>query len=106
MGDVKHTPGPWRVHVEPGSGPSWSSDSVFVCGAGSWPEEQISRVNVQDGLGEREANARLIAASPDLLEALESIFALGSDGEHSGDRHARCRDIARAAIAKATGSDQ
>lgn len=47
-----------------------------------------------------------LSSHADLLEALNNIFALGSDGEHSGDRHARCRDIARAAIAKATGSDQ
>ena len=32
------------------------------------------------------------------VEALEQIVDLGSDGEHSGDRHARCRDIARAAL--------
>jgi hypothetical protein len=30
--------------------------------------------------------------------ALERIFDLGSDGEHSGDRHARCREIARATL--------
>jgi hypothetical protein len=30
--------------------------------------------------------------------ALERIFDLGSDGEHSGDRHARCRAIARATL--------
>jgi len=33
-----------------------------------------------------------------LREALESIERLGSDGEHSGDRHARCRQIARTAL--------
>jgi hypothetical protein len=31
-------------------------------------------------------------------EALMAIRDLGSDGEHSGDRHARCRDIARKAL--------
>jgi hypothetical protein len=67
------TPGPWRVHVEPASGYAVSSDSVFVCGSGEWPESQIARANVQDGFGEREANARLIAAAPDLAEALRYI---------------------------------
>jgi hypothetical protein len=37
-----------------------------------------------------------------LREALEAIEALGSDGEHSGDRHARCRDTARATLAQET----
>lgn len=69
------TPGPWRVHVEPGSGVSWSSNSVFVCGPGSWPEEQVARVNVQDGLEEREANARLIAAAPDMAETGAAYWA-------------------------------
>lgn len=35
--------------------------------------------------------------------ALERIVDLGSDGEHSGDRHARCRGFARQALAPATG---
>lgn len=32
------------------------------------------------------------------LEALRAIEALGSDGEHSGERHAICRAIARYAV--------
>lgn len=36
-----------------------------------------------------------------LREALERIECLGSDGEHSGDRHARCRTIARQALGDA-----
>ena len=47
--------------------------------------------------------ARLAPASDELLKALEEIRGLGSDGEHSGDRHARCRQIARAAIAQHKG---
>jgi hypothetical protein len=50
-------------------------------------------------LAERDAQAAEIAR---LREALEAIEALGSDGEHSGDRHARCRDTARAALAQET----
>ena len=59
------------------------------------------------------ANARLIAAAPDLLEALESVWLWmenQADGQSKGG-HATFdlmmlreqRDIARAAIAKATG---
>ena len=43
------------------------------------------------------AEARAQIAAKDA--ALREIEQLGSDGEHSGDRHARCRDIARAALA-------
>ena len=56
-----------------------------------------------------EPNGRLIVAAVNALphliaelttarEALTQIERLGSDGEHSGDRHARCRDIARTAL--------
>jgi cation transporter-like permease len=50
-----------------------------------------------------EANARLIAAAPELLEALENLLAVhecrGGTKYHAGD-------IARAAIAKAKGGTQ
>jgi hypothetical protein len=40
----------------------------------------------------------LLLAYQERGRALERIFDLGSDGEHSGDRHARCREIARATL--------
>lgn len=43
----------------------------------------------------------LVKSKADLLKALQEIKDLGSDGEHSGDRHARCRGIAHAAIIRA-----
>ena len=46
------------------------------------------------------ANARLIAAAPELLEALENLLAV-HEGEGGTKYHAG--DIARAAIAKAKG---
>ena len=52
-----------------------------------------------------EANARLIASAPDLLEALQDILKVRVDGEDNIWAGAnRCKDIARAAIAKATGA--
>lgn len=56
---------------------------------------------------ERHANARLIAAAPDLLAALSAIASLNLVdhlGPHDMAMHAV--DIARAAIAKATGADK
>ncbi len=48
-----------------------------------------------------EANARLIAAAPDLLQATLALYALlATDARYEGSE---CMDIARAAIAKATG---
>ncbi len=64
---------------------------------------------------ERQANARLIAAAPDLLAALEAIEArisgtydnpaLMAFGPLSIDTEADCSAIARAAIAKARGQE-
>lgn len=93
-----HTKGPWMVH-DTIDGPILNTDVrdmklkwVARCGP------LFGRPHV----AESEANARLIASAPELMEALQSIADLGSDGEHSGDRHARCRDIARKAIARVT----
>lgn len=69
--DVVHTPGPWRV------------DETVALGAyGVWTDgecmRQVCRVynGVDDSLPrqERDANARLIAAAPELLEALQVLW--------------------------------
>ena len=63
---AKHTPGPWRIdskddsHVVAGHGPATMSVAVA----------SFSGVSPDD---EDKANARLIAAAPDLLEALEEL---------------------------------
>ena len=49
---------------------------------------------------EQEANARLIAAAPDLLTALEEILDL-FEWDESGGAHEAAYDSARRAIAKA-----
>ena len=56
-----------------------------------------------------EAKARLIAAAPGLLDALEKIielnrqWALDQYGDATKAEHMECVRVARAAIAKATG---
>lgn len=92
----KHTLGPWVVTRV---SKSTILKDIYVS-AGS---ERIARVVVPataSSIDEYEANARLIAAAPDLLEALEKISKMDV-----GNPYARgCAEIARAAIAKATGS--
>jgi hypothetical protein len=57
--------------------------------------------------GERVANARLVAAAPDLLAALREVVAVASAPTETAerDRHDlnECFYLARAAIAKAEG---
>jgi hypothetical protein len=99
----QHTPGPWVVKP-PGSVVGHeASCAVKEPSASDW----VATVQVSN-VPEWEANARLIAAAPDLLAALDGIVVLAEFGWlhcHPGVRDenlARVR-AARAAIAKATG---
>jgi len=95
-----HTPGPWHVEDAPDSG------LIFIR---SHPAE-VSLANIRKGQDRpNEANARLIAAAPELLEALQSIlFQAGCReardlGNLNYDRLHAVEAQARAAIARATG---
>lgn len=86
----KHTPGPWNVEDE-------TPFSLWVsCPDGKNPLHQ-NRLN-----RDRLANARLMAASPDLLEALRIALEVMSsvDGENNCSRGINAAEYA---IAKATG---
>jgi hypothetical protein len=99
-----HTPGPWHVERDGDETMVWSGRTeqqaqwaiADVCGTAS------GIVGLR--LGEGIANARLIAAAPDLLAALKAIAAIqynrldAEQGELS--QHV---EIAKAAIAKAEG---
>ena len=85
----KHTPGPWAIYVNAPSDVvirKMSKDGYELCA--------IARVS------SGYANAHLIAAAPELLEALQKIAGNTYDEWTNGAEAAR---IARAAIAKATG---
>lgn len=84
-----HTPGPWRLNrqrVEYGP---------YVAGDG-WCVAIVLRDPV-----EQEANARLIAAAPELLVALEQLVE-AHDGAWWLILNPYDWEVARAAIAKAT----
>ena len=91
---AKHTPGPWQVN---------SRDDHQVCDCdgerrGCSPIAQI--VRRFDDATTRRANARLIAAAPELLAALQALIDRGLEHRLSGFPEV---DAARAAITKATG---
>ncbi len=98
---MKHTPGPWQVN---------HNDPLHVCDAdgesrGCSPIAFVQVAN--DGRWAARANARLIAAAPDLLEALQSVlFTLEQEGDSSVIAPAYRAHLAaeiRAAIRAATG---
>ncbi len=87
-----HTPGPWQVTHE---------DPTQVCDSdgemrGCSPIAQCTVGTKR----ERKANARLIAAAPELLDALRKLAKLY---DAMGAPRGACRILADAAIAKAKG---
>lgn len=95
---VAHTPGPWtrtrgeqfrHDHSRGVRGP----DGTYVAAALDF--------NRSDRDEECEANARLIAAAPDLLSALKNLLQVCEDERESDDM----LQDSRAAIAKAEGRE-
>jgi hypothetical protein len=92
---MSHTPGPWKIerHYDPGY-KNISAQKHTALAQVVWCMED------EDRSPECEANAHLIAAAPELLDALENLLKV-HEGEGGTQHHAG--DMARAAIAKATG---
>lgn len=96
MSAVKHTPGPWHAR-------EWQCRGVTSVGRVADNRVGFEQIAECSGNGrqvsneQEEADARLIAAAPDLLEALKGVLRVA-------DRKTDEFDAARAAIAKATGS--
>ncbi len=95
----KHTPGPWVVG-EPNKGPVAGTVPVHTADyMESYRTGQLV-CSVYGTAAFSDANARLIAAAPDLLDALQGIQAAWDEGRLlTSDEAANMR----AAIAKATG---
>ena len=95
MAKQSHTPGPWTASfsfhgTKPGIGDVWQIDA----------ENHAVCTTQFCYAAETEANARLIAAAPELLEAAsEALKGL----ELAGFDRSRQANGLRAAIAKATG---
>lgn len=92
MSEFKHTPGPWSV------GTTLADDKLAIIHDGD------SVMAILTTCPPKMRDARLIAAAPDLLEALEALDALWSESEAQGVDFSAAIAKARAAIAKATGA--
>jgi hypothetical protein len=99
---AQHTPGPWVYTFNPGeySESEILDDEGRLIAIGAGQNYGCWRVGDDNGDAEFEANARLIAAAPELYETLKQLLD-GMAGEEDSDDGVLKR--ARAAIAKATG---
>lgn len=90
---MNYTPGPW--HAEGSVVTNEQDEIVIACVIGFC---------MRNDLGEDYATARLIAAAPDMLKALEAIVkSLAYHDDEGMIEHIQEMIDARAAIAKAKG---
>lgn len=98
---TKHTPGPWRIEIDDSPDAEWSRRYPNIIA------DEYEVVGTEGMYGDLEtdmANARLIAAAPELLAALDMMERHFSryDDTHNN----LVLEQARAAIAKATGKNK
>ena len=91
-----HTSGPWRIGD--------AGHTIFGPPTGEPAPQRIADLAPVD----RKANARLIAAAPDMLAALNLILFAATDDADTNDGRvdrAAVAALARSAIRKATGDE-
>lgn len=101
----KHTPGPWKINFSYLNGAISRWHIAGPTHGSCYPIcEHV--LEFEPSHDEQFANAHLIAAAPDLLEALELIAGaqeMADKFTHALDIVTRYQEIAQAAIAKARG---
>jgi hypothetical protein len=106
----KHTEGPWRIT----GGMAGTGGRLIEAHPGTGCCFDVARVELPpfgpDRDAARDANARLIAAAPTMLDALERIAAMerlpiGDQSEEMSSRLEAAR-VACAALAKARGEQE
>ncbi len=101
----KHTPGPWALEIE--AKDEFTQEFILQsanqkCGEPGDPSAFIGRLSFFAG-EQDEANAHLIAAAPDMLEALELVEIMMRNQLGNQYKNSEYGRIVAAAIAKARG---
>ena len=88
--NAKHTPGPWAIglQVDNERAQIITADGEHLCYVEQYPVLP---------------NARLVAAAPDLLAALEALEGYAADCAFDLGERPACLTVARAAILRAKG---
>lgn len=110
MNRTQHSPGPWTVETREHVHAIQDRNGQDLTYQDTTPNENHGSITSRSRLKiETLANARLIAAAPELLEALQNIVGTYNDSDRwtQGDEPEPVEiQAARAAIAKATGDAQ
>lgn len=96
--ESKHTPAPWKVVGD-------EEETYVFFTAKNGKDYQLAQVSAGEGFNRKE-NARLIAAAPELLEALQGLMLWVMDEAieaKKGGRKIGAYEAGRAALAKARG---
>jgi hypothetical protein len=96
----KHTPGPWEVSNDHTPQP-WVIRQAGRFGA-LFEVKQIGFLKKESALECQHANARLIAAAPELLAACEDLMDYILDMLETDEPYPRCIEFAREVITRAT----
>jgi hypothetical protein len=93
---LNHSITPWKTAI--------AFDRAYIRNIKDAQGEIIAQIpDWEDGLAETTANARLMAAAPDLLAALKGMIEYFVDCSIDDYSDTETMQAARAAIAKATG---
>jgi hypothetical protein len=97
---MRHTPGPWMFHLGRGANPRFHVQTTSGYQIASTTELN-SHPQAKDENEQRQANARLIAASPDLLEACELVQKWMLGGQPAPFSDSKVLEAVGEAISKA-----
>ena len=110
----KHTPGPWAIdqhqkgcfYIVAEQGKKWNNPEICDLYTDVTPEDSVTIGPWLEPKENAEANANLIAAAPELLEALERLLIVCETPYPGCILSSREAMLARQAIAKAKGQQQ
>jgi len=111
----KHTPAPWKIDTLQGDylyivseqGKKWDNPVICQLYDDVTTEDSVTMSPWYKSFENAAANARLIKASPKLLDALQAaLMQLEHTNQHTPIKDMQhTKDTIRAAIAKATGAE-
>ena len=104
---TQHTPGPWHLGSGNGEGSIYAENDRMRLETGGTTLYPVCDIQTGWNTEEDQANARLIAAAPQMLAALRAALEARGDSsaarDAAGTDGAQLRDQIAEAIASATG---